>query len=147
MDGTVLRSTRLTVRYGTGRDNKYLALCQVGPGMMMSSIKSLPFEEAVVQFVAITTVKPSVIANPPADYSLHLQEESAQTRRALGDGVFHQAWLKADLSGVVVILEAASLMAATAWFDDFSLVHAQYADVQITALDPFSPGDNSKTRH
>ena len=90
-----------------------------------------------MQFVVITTVKPSVIANPPADYSLHLQEEAAQTRRALADGTFRQAWLKADLSGVVVILEATSSTAAAAWFEDFSLVHAQYADVQITALDPF----------
>jgi hypothetical protein len=109
--------------------------CQ-GTGRIASELR-VP-RRAVVQFVAITTVKPSVLSNPPADYSLHLQEQAGQTRRALADGVFRQAWLKADLTGVVVILEAASPRAARAWFDEFSLVHAQYADVQITALDPFS---------
>jgi hypothetical protein len=90
-----------------------------------------------VQFVAITTVKPSVLANPPPDYALHLEDEAAQTHRALADGVFHQAWLKNDLSGVVVTLEAGSSAAAAALLDEFSLVKAGYADVQIVAIDAF----------
>ena len=90
-----------------------------------------------MQFVAITTVKPSVVAHPPADYPLHLDEEAEQMRRALATGVFHQAWLKADRSGVVAVLEADSMRAAKALLDEFSLVNAQYADVQIIGLDPF----------
>lgn len=90
-----------------------------------------------MQFVAITTVKPSVAAHPPADYALHLREEAAQTHRALADGVFHHAWLKNDLSGVVIILEANSSRAAAEMLDEFSLVKARYADVQIVAIDAF----------
>ena len=90
-----------------------------------------------MQFLAITSVKPSVAAHPPGDYALHLQEEAAQTRRALAEGIFHQAWVKADLTGVVVILEAESAGAATALLTDFSLVSVLYADLQIIALDPF----------
>lgn len=90
-----------------------------------------------MRFVAITSVKPSVLANPPADYPLHLQEEAAQTRQALVDGVFLDVWLKADRTGLVVIVEADSDQAATALFAEFSLVHALYADVQIIALTSF----------
>jgi hypothetical protein len=90
-----------------------------------------------VEFVAITTVRPSVLANPPADYALHLEDEAAQTHRALADGVFHQAWLKNDLSGVVITFEAESSAAAAALLDDYSFVKAGYADVQIVAIDAF----------
>jgi hypothetical protein len=90
-----------------------------------------------VQFVAITTVKPSVAAHPPADYALHLQEEAAQTHRALAEGVFHQAWLKNDLSGVVIIFEAESSTTAAEMLGEYSLVKAHYADLQIVAIDSF----------
>jgi hypothetical protein len=90
-----------------------------------------------VQFVAITTVKPSVVAHPPADYALHLKEESEQTHRALADRVFHAAWLKNDLSGVVIIFEAKSSKAAAEVLDEYSLVKAGYAGLQTVAIDSF----------
>ncbi len=92
-----------------------------------------------MQFVAITTVKPSVVAHPPADYTLHLQEQTAQTHRALADGTFRQAWHKNDLSGVVVILEAASSKAAAYLLGEYSLVKARYADVEVVAIESFPP--------
>jgi uncharacterized protein YciI len=92
-----------------------------------------------VQFVAITTVKPSVAVHPPADYALHLQEEAAQTHRALADGVYLHAWQKHDLTGAVIILEAASLAAATAVVEQHPFVKARYADLDVVAIDPFPP--------
>jgi hypothetical protein len=92
-----------------------------------------------VQFVAITTVKPSVVAHPPADYALHLQEQTVQTHRFLADGTFRQAWHKNDLSGVVVILEATSSKAAADLLGEYSLVKARYADVEVVAIDSFPP--------
>ena len=84
------------------------------------------------------SVRPSVAAHPPGGYALHLQEEAAQCRRAFADGIFHQAWAKADRTGVDVVLEAESVEGAAALLADLSLTKARYAGLQIVALDPFS---------
>lgn len=90
-----------------------------------------------MRFIVITTVKPSVAANPPADYVRHLDEEVAQTRRGFSDGVISQAWHRADGSGIVVVFDADSPESANAMIADFWLVRAGYVDVEVVPLHDF----------
>ena len=71
------------------------------------------------------------------DFAAVLPEETEQARRLYADGVVRNIWLREDVRGACLLLEAESLSTAQAAIATLPLAHKQMSEFTIIPPQPY----------
>ena len=85
-----------------------------------------------MKIIAYDTFKPGVTL---ATITPYLQEEVANVWRLWKAGIVRENYARADVSGVVIVFECASVAEAKSYIDEFPLTKMGFLDWQYIALD------------
>jgi hypothetical protein len=85
-----------------------------------------------MKIIAYDTFKPGVTLETIRPY---LQEEVANVWRLWKAGIVRENYARADVPGVVIVFECASLDQAKSYVDEFPLTRKGFLDWQYIALD------------
>jgi hypothetical protein len=85
-----------------------------------------------LKIIAYDSFKPGVTLGTLKPY---LQEEVSNVWRLWKAGIVRENYARADVPGVVIVFECASVAEARRYVDDFPLTKAGYLDWQFIALD------------
>lgn len=88
-----------------------------------------------MQFLSISRRRTDAFT--PDQFAKHIDAERERVRELYRDGIVRQLWIRGDVAGAVMLIEAPDLASAQAALDSLPLAQRGMLDVELMPIAPY----------